>query len=263
MTNRPSKESNHVLVLAVELADQLLYEPADFLAAFPTAFLMESLSAEPKVRARILSACVNMPPIAAAKIGPNTAAEILDAAIESGETSADAILEVFGPSDRVRYLPSAALFRHIVDDRWWSLKFSDPTDIDQRHFLHKTLEAAMNEGLLTSDKLRDRMGVDCFADNLVEAEKDDLLIDIAREAMKKGADGAAFTGDDLLAIVGIEVIVSCMSPSHLRDDVLLPLARDCGWIPMPTVPPGTIADEEDGSGASLPPEAIDGGWQNT
>ena len=93
--------------------------PEDFLRHFPCRAIMRSLEARPMERARIVSQSTGVHEKVAHKMSPDASGESLQIALDESVTSAAAIVKLFQPDDKQRYLERHALWAFDIEGQPW------------------------------------------------------------------------------------------------------------------------------------------------
>src|SRR5262245_30348972 len=78
--------------------------PADFIRHLPPDAIMLALDPVPEIRARFLTVLVGVRERTALRTPSHDAGRLLQAALEEDDCDAEAIVDVFNPDDRIRFL---------------------------------------------------------------------------------------------------------------------------------------------------------------
>lgn len=225
----------------------------DFLRQFPPVDLMKGLDAAPDLRGTILTKAVGFHERIARKKTAESAAEDLRIALEEGVTSAQDIVALVSPDDRVRYLDRARLFSFAVDPKFFaSTKSGSEQDraVERMAFL---LEAALGEGLITLTDLTDGITIETIARSL---DADDLR-KVVETALHLGRDKEALTEERLLDVVPLRSLLSNLPLDLIWNRVLLSkVAEPAGFVPKgtaPSVAPAKADQAPDSKSAKSPP----------
>ncbi len=193
-----------------------LHAPESFIDRFPPDAIMAELAEEPRLRAKILTATLNLPAQTAEMLPPAVAGAALATALQANDASARSILDQFAPDDRVRQLPWAALWAFVVEGGWWKT----PDDRTKNYTLF-LLERAWEHGLVDPNVWRDGLTIS----KLAAALPRDLVEKLFERAASLGASGKSLTGAEIFGIVKPAALVAAFEPEYLFDRVALPLAR--------------------------------------
>ena len=102
----------------------------DFLRHFSCRAIMRSLEARPMERARIVSQSTGVHEKVAHKMSPDASGDSLQISLDEGVTTAAAIVKLFQPDDKQRYLERHALWAFDVEGQPWKT-----TSATKRKFL--------------------------------------------------------------------------------------------------------------------------------
>ena len=219
--------------------------PADFLRRFPPRIIMMALDAEPTLRSQLLTVLVGLRERTALRTPAEDAARMLEVALEEGDCDAEAVLRVFEPVDRVRFLDGRELWGFVTEGEFW--KVSRSKDALGHRLAQASvaylLERALAHGLITCADLFDGVSVDVLCEKLPRGE---LAKALAR-ALAVGREGQPFTDRDLYSAVPASVIVEYVALPQVVDGVLVPMARRAGFLE---------AKPREPSGAELTPDEV-------
>lgn len=242
MTDDGLQPNAALYVTCLEYALNNFCTPDEFLERFPIQGIMEELSDDPDLRAKILIAGLEtFPPKSALDLPHSAVSVILQTMLEAGETTPAKILSAFSAEDRVRKLHWPAIFSFITSKSWWT----EPSHkAKARELFAKVFSEARESGLLSNDELRDLTGINHLVEGLASKNLG-LLKAVATASLRSGTDGDAFTGDHIFSIVSANNLCAAVPLEHLYEKVFLPLADACGWRqirssaprPRPSVPP--------------------------
>jgi hypothetical protein len=150
---------------------------------------MEALADADALRARILVEAAGVHEKLAQKKSIRSAGEDLSLALEEGVTDAAAILEIFTPDDRVRYLPAEGLWAFVTAGEFWKTRAQDSAHKRAGARMTFILERALAENLITLKDFADGVTFEEIAERLPVAELKKLLA----HAMKRSRSGEALT----------------------------------------------------------------------
>lgn len=214
---------------------------AEFIALFPPNKIMEALEAVPELRARFLTLLVGVRERTALRTPHQDAGRLLEAALTEGDCDPDAIVDVFDPDDRVRYLPARLLWFFVTEEEFWKVSRSkDPAGhkAAQRYVAY-WIERGISHGLHTHQDIVDGITIEAMADKLPRGE----LAKTLRRALEMGRESLPYTESDLYGAVPADVLVDHIALAHLMDNVVLPMARRAKFLEPPPVPlPDAIPD---------------------
>jgi hypothetical protein len=193
--------------------------PRDFIRHFPPETIMEGMANQAELRASILSQTTGLKARIASKKTWQAAAEDLRIALTEGETTADTIMAVFDPDDRIRYLDPKALWAFLVEGDFWAVS---PTKVEEhriaRQHVAYLLDRGLYDGLLTHRTMVEGITVAEIASRLPKAE----LGKIIDGALVAGKKRAPFTEVELWAAIPASVLVEYVPLSHLWNSVIHP-----------------------------------------
>jgi hypothetical protein len=192
---------------------------ADFLRCFPPEVIMEGLADKADLRAEILCHTTGIKRKIAEKKSWQSAAEDLRIALQEGETNAEAVISVFDPDDRVRYLDEKLVWKFLVEGSFWTVAPSKKEEYRaaKRHVAYM-LDRALGDKLLGHRDIVDGVSVAELASRLPKAE----LGKIIEGALKAGHQGAPFTEAELLGAMPPDVLVEYVPLGHIFEAVIEP-----------------------------------------
>lgn len=228
----------------------------DFLRQFPPIDLMKGLDAAPDLRGTILTKAVGFHERIARKKTAESAAEDLRIALEEGVTSAEDIVSLVSPDDRVRYLDRARLFAFAIDAKFFgSTKSGSEQEraVERMAFL---LETALGEGLISLTEVTDGITFETIAQSL---NPDDLR-KVVETAFHLGRDKEPLTEERLLDVVPLRSLLANLPLDLIWDRVILAkVAEPAGFVAAGSAPAkveraSTKSDRApDSKGAKSPP----------
>ncbi|MDX2050828.1 MAG: hypothetical protein SFV15_00460 [Polyangiaceae bacterium] len=221
----------------------------DFIRHFPPATIMEGLASKPELRGQILEHTTGLKQKIAMKKSWQSAGEDLLIALTEGEADAAAIISVFAPDDRVRYLNDRKLWAFLTEGEFWNATLSKKEEyaIAKRHMAYM-LERALTDKLLTHRDIVEGVTVAELAVRLPKAE----LGKIIQQALTAGHGGRPFSDSDLLVAMPPETLVEYIPLVHLFESAVLPkIAQAHGY----TDPPAPPAEEAKPAPAAASPAA--------
>lgn len=193
--------------------------PADFMRHFPPAVVMEGLQEKPELRADLLVSTVGVKHKVAVKKSWQSCAEDLQIALDEAETTAEVIVGLFGPDDRVRYLDSQALWRFVTEGDFWKTSPSRQQEYAAaKSHMAFMLARALEDKLIGHTDIVEGITVEEIASRLPKSE----LGKIIRGALECGKRDSPFLESDLLASMPPEVLVNYVPLFQVWDAVIEP-----------------------------------------
>ena len=200
--------------------------PEDFIRHFPPRVIMEGLAQKPSLRATILVEATGLKKKIAMKKSWESAATDLQIAIDEGETSAGAVVRVFEPDDRVRYLDLKKLWNFLVEGDFWKDSQRE-AQAQARVHVAFLLSRALADKLLTHRDIVEGITLSEIAARMPKAE----LGKVIEGALLAGQRKAPFTEVELLEAMPLEVMVEYVPLPHIYDSVISPkIAETHGYI---------------------------------
>ena len=208
--------------------------PDDFLRHFKPLDLMVALESAHDLRADILVKAAGVHQKIAIKKSTTSGAEDLRIAIEEGLTDAAAILELFPPDDRVRYLDAPRLWSFLVEDEFWSTLNAEANRERAIGRMTFTLENALNEDLLSLADIADGITFEMLSTRLPHKELQKLVA----HALKLGRERKPLTEEALLDSVPLQSVVGYVPLEHVWKQVVVErVAKPAGFLATPPAPP--------------------------
>lgn len=202
--------------------------PEDFLRHFSCRAIMKSLDARPTERARIVSQSTGVHEKVAHKMSSDASGESLQIALDEGVTTSAAIVGLFQPDDKQRYLDRHALWAFDIEGQPWKATSANKTAHDRaKAYLAYILERALENLLISHEEVVRAITVSKLAQSLPK-EKLGLII----EASLKTSD--KFTEEDLLAAIPPQSLVEYVPLDYLWEKVIVPLVAEAhDYAPKP------------------------------
>jgi hypothetical protein len=235
--------------------------PEDFLRHFPCRAIMRSLEARPTERARIVSQSTGVHEKVAHKMSPDASGESLQIALDEGVTTAAAIVKLFQPDDKQRYLERHALWAFDIEGQPWKTTAATKIAHDRaKAYVAFILQRALENLLVSHEEVVRAISVTKLAQCLPKEKLGNIIAASLKTSNK-------FTEEDLLGAVPPRELVDHVALDYLWDKVVTPLIADAhDYAPKPVVllavkaplgvdskPPGS--DENGWGGRSLVPAA--------
>ncbi len=225
--------------------------PDDFLRHFSCRAIMRSLDARPTERARIVSQSTGVHEKVAHKMSSDASGESLQIALEEGVTTAAAIVKLFNPDDKQRYLERHALWAFGVEGQPWKTTPATKTAHERaKVFIAYILERALENLLVSHEEVVDAISVSKLAQSLPKEKLGSII-----EASLKSND--KFSEEDLLGTIPPASLVEYIGLDYLWDRVILPLvavAHD--YAPKPVA----LVGDRKSIRESKVPGSVDGEW---
>jgi hypothetical protein len=215
--------------------------PNDFIRHFPPAVIMEGLKTQPRLRGQILVMATGLKEKIAVKKSATSAAEDLQIALDEGETNAAAVVALFEPDDRVRYLDAKRLWSFLIEGEFWNVTVSKKDDFERaKEHVAFMLERALLDKLLTHRDVVEGITVSELVMRLPKGE----LHKIIEGALENAHRGAPFTETDLLGTMPPATLLKYVPLPHLWSSVIEPkVAAVHGYAPAAAQQ--ASADDED------------------
>lgn len=191
--------------------------PQDFLRHFPPQKLIESLADAEELRVNLLVKAAKVHQKAAAKKSIESASEDLEIAVTEGLCEPAEVLELYGPDDRVTFLPAPALWEFATEGDWWSVGSKEREFERALGRLVFIVERALAQNLMTLQELTDALTFDQIAGLLSEQR----LQDVVRHALVTGRQGKALDEKSLLSVVPLEELLGLFELGELWNRVVL------------------------------------------
>jgi hypothetical protein len=185
--------------------------PAEFVATFGPADIMQSLEGVTELRARILVEAAGVHEKIAPKKSTEAAAEDLQIALEEGICDPPRLLELFGADDRVRYLDAKRLWDFVARDEFWK----KPSEKARARMVF-VIATALEEKLIDLAGIIDGVGSERLASDLPKALLEKVLV----RAVSEGRVGKAFDPEGLFEVVKLQDWVAHVPLEHLWHKVV-------------------------------------------
>jgi len=242
--------------------------PEDFLRHFTCRAIMKSLDARPMERARIVSQSTGVHEKVAHKMSSDASGESLQIALDEGVTTAAAIVKLFQPDDKQRYLERHALWAFDVEGQPWKTTAATKTSHDRaKAYLAYMLDRALENLLVSHEEVVHAITVGKLVQSLPK-EKLGAIIEASLKTHDK------FTEEDLLATIPPGMLVEYVPLDYLWDKVIMPLVAEAhDYAPKPVMlagaklpsasdamkPAGSSESGEWGADSLRPPASGDDG----
>ncbi|MES1177341.1 MAG: hypothetical protein ABUL62_23665 [Myxococcales bacterium] len=204
--------------------------PEDFLRHFSCRAIMRSLEARPMERARIVSQSTGVHEKVAHKMSPDASGESLQIALDEGVTTASAIVKLFQPDDKQRYLERHALWAFDIEGQPWKTTPATKVPHDRaKSYVAYIIERALENLLVSHEEVVHAITVTKLAQCLPKEKLGSII-----EASLKTSD--KFTEEDLLGAVPPKDLVEYVALDYLWEKVVTPLIAEAhDYAPKPVV----------------------------
>jgi hypothetical protein len=191
--------------------------PDDFLRHFKPLDIMSALESAHDLRSEILVKAAGVHQKIALKKSTASGAEDLRIAIDEGLTDAAAILELFPPDERVRYLDANRLWTFLVEDEFWSTLNAEANRDRAIARMAFTLENALGEDLISLGDITDGISFEMISLRLPHKELQKLVA----HALKLGRERKPLTEDALLDSVSLQALIGFIPLEHVWKSVVV------------------------------------------
>ena len=204
-------------------------------------------------RARIVSQSTGVHEKVAHKMSPDASGESLQIALDEGVTTAAAIVKLFQPDDRQRYLERHALWAFDIEGQPWKTTAATKQAHDRaKSYVAYILERGLENLLVSHEEVVHAITVAKLSQCLPK----DKLGNIIQASLKTNAK---FTEEDLLRAVPPRDLVEYVSLDYLWDKVVTPLIAEAhDYAPKPVV---LLSGSKPSLALDLkPPPSEEGDW---
>jgi hypothetical protein len=178
----------------------------DFLRHFPPAVIVSSLARADELRVKLLVAATGTHEKIALKKSIPSATEDLELALAEQTTTPQALVSLYSPDDKVRYLDARKLWAFVVEDEFY--KASARPDAGQIESATKRLtfivDCALSEGVLTLRDVTDAVTFDEIAASLPAAEAREVV----KFALGIARSGTPLTEEKFLSVVPLPKLIA-------------------------------------------------------
>lgn len=225
----------------------------DFIRHFPPAVIMASLDAQAPLRSTFLTVLVGLRDKTALRTPSADAGRLLQAALEEGDTDADAIVRTFDPDDRIRYLDAQKIWGFLLEGEFWKVSRSKDSaghKIAQAHLAY-LLDRGIAHALISHADVVENITIEMLGEKLPRLELSKLI----RKALEVGRSGAAFKHAEILEATPASVLVDHIALPHVFESVIVPLARAAGYVAPESAKPVATEAAKPVAAESPKPEA--------
>ena len=192
----------------------------DFIRHFPPMEIMTGLAERPDLRANILVPTTGVRSKIAMKKDAESAGRDLQISLDEGETTAQLIVSLFHPDDRVRYLDQVRLWDYIIEPRFWTIERKQTSDFERaKAHMAFILDRAIEEKLVTHREIVEGITVAHLVKCLPPAE----LTAILETALNNSHSNKPFTEQDFLRAFPTIKLTESVQLSVLWEQVVQPL----------------------------------------
>lgn len=191
--------------------------PADFIRAFGPRDIMRALGEQPALRAKILVATTGVNEKVATRKPAGSAGEDLEIALSEKVTTEDAIVSLFDPDDRVRYLDHGKLWAFLIEGDFWKKPEGDAAVTAKKHVTH-ILERARAEKLLTDRELVDGIGLNVFVASLPPED----VVKLLDAALTDGRSGRVFKDERVIDLLPVAHLLEHVDIAHVWERIVAP-----------------------------------------
>jgi hypothetical protein len=239
--------------------------PEDFIRHFSPAAIMKALAEESVLRAQILIPTTGLKERMALRKSAEGAGTDLQMALEEEVTTATEVLDYFKPDNRVRFLPTEALWAFATETAFWEETdksggvIHQLTDQQREHrnaLIAFILDRAIKNGLLTADQIVNPI----MSGGISNTLQPEPLMNAVRKALEAKT---SFTSELFLEAVPLDELIKHISTKDVWEIiVVLEVAVKQKLAPEPEEP-ATVPPKAEDKALSKPPatgEVPDGEW---
>ncbi|HVY44368.1 MAG TPA: hypothetical protein VHB21_00755 [Minicystis sp.] len=205
--------------------------PADFIRHFPPMAMMEALDEVPELRASFLTVLVGLREKTALRTPSSDAGRLLQAALEEGDCDAEAIVSLFAPDHRIKYLDGRKVWLFLMEGEPWKISRSkDAAGFKkvQQHMAY-LIDRGIVHGLHSHQDVVDGITVEVLAEKLPRSE----LAKLVKRALSMGRENRSFTDRDMAAAVPTAVVLDHVPLPQVMESVITPMARRANYLEPP------------------------------
>jgi len=192
--------------------------PEDFLSYFSPEEIISSLSENDDLRAALLIEAAGVHERLARKKSVASGSEDLEIALSEGICDAEAVLEVYGPDERVRYLDNQKLWRFATDSEFWKQRAGDADHADAVQRIVWILERAIEQELASAEGIVEGLTFEQIAKCLPEQVARDVVVHALTIAEQRAA---ALSADALLEAVPLPALINYVPLDYVWDHVVI------------------------------------------
>jgi hypothetical protein len=206
--------------------------PADFIRHFPPMAIMDSLDAVPEIRASFLTVLVGLREKTAIRTPSSDAGRLLQAALEEGDCDPEAIVSLFAPDHRIKYLEGRKIWLFLMEGEPWKVSRSkDAAGFKKvQHHMAYLIDRGIVHGLHSHQDVIDGITVEVLAEKLPRSE----LAKLVKRALTMGRENRSFTDREMTTAVPTPVILDHVPLPQVMDSVISPMARRANYVDLPS-----------------------------
>ncbi|MEE9385451.1 MAG: hypothetical protein V3V08_18745 [Nannocystaceae bacterium] len=199
--------------------------PEDFFRHFSSTAIMEALDGEPEIRARLLVETTGIKKKIALRKTSAAAGVDLQLAFDENEADSDAVLQIFGPDERVRFLDPASLWAYVCEGDFWDARDDEGRKALSGDLIGVIISRALEEELIDHRAVIEPLGIE----RLVRSLPGKIITRVLERALSEGGGGDPFSHESFLAVATVGKLVEHLPLSVLWKEVVAPcIARPCG-----------------------------------
>jgi hypothetical protein len=226
-------------VIAHALASRLR-SAKDFIRHFPPRAIMLALASQPRLRANIIVPTIGLHEKVALKKSAESTGEDLQIALDEAVIDEDAIVRLFEPDDRVRYLDEKKLWTFLVEGDFWKTTASQASELAiAKQNLAYIVDCSRVNGLITDHDIVEGLTLDRILDSLPKSE----LTRLVRSAVTGGRHGRPFDDEALLSALPPTALLDHISLAQMWESVVLSrVALPHGFVVRAGATPPALPD---------------------
>jgi hypothetical protein len=190
----------------------------DFLSYFTPEEIISSLSENDDLRAAILVEAAGVHERLARKKSVASGSEDLEIALSEGICDAEAILEVYAPDERVRYLDNQKLWRFATESAFWKKSPGDAGHADAVRRIVWVLERAIEQELVSAEGIVEGLTFEEIANCLPEQVAREVIVHALTIAEQRAA---ALSADALLEAVPLPALINHVPLEYVWNHVVI------------------------------------------
>jgi hypothetical protein len=217
----------------------------DFVRHFSPKAIMLALANQPRLRANIMVPTIGLHEKVALKKSAESTGEDLQIALDEAVIDEDAIVRLFDPDDRVRYLDGKKLWAFLVEGDFWRAAAPQTSDLAiAKQNVAYVVDCARANGLITDHDIVEGLTLDRILDALPKSE----LAKLVGSAVASGRHGRPFDDEAMLGALPASGLLEHIPLAQMWQFVVLSrvaLPHDLVVRGSATPPPLPSAREDD------------------
>jgi len=193
----------------------------DFIRRFPAKTIMLALESQPQLRANIVVPTIGMHEKVALKKSAESTGEDLQIALDERVIDEDAVVRLFHPDDRVRFLDKKQLWAFVVEGDWQSADGHAHAQAGELSIaklnLAYIIDCARANGLIADHDIVEGLTLDRILDALPKNE----LVKLVRTAVVDGRHGRHFDDEALLGAMPLSALLEHIPLAQMWEFVVL------------------------------------------